>query len=73
MRKKLVNEKRDELKAMDPRDLIDRICAYPDQHILNCRDHVPGHRSQCHSERTDLHGRGETDLRNGLHPPSGTG
>ena len=35
MRKKLVNEKRDELKAMDPRDLIDRICAYPDQHILN--------------------------------------
>lgn len=35
MRKKLVNEKREALKKLSPKDLIDRICKYPDQNYLN--------------------------------------
>ena len=35
MRKKLVNEKRDELKSMSRTDFIDRICSYPNQALLN--------------------------------------
>ena len=35
MRKKLVNEKRDELKSMPRTDFIDRICSYPNQALLN--------------------------------------
>ena len=35
MRKKLVNEKRDMLKQMSPRDLVDKIVDYPNQTILN--------------------------------------
>lgn len=35
MQKKLVSEKRDELKALDAKSLVDRILAYPDQDYLN--------------------------------------
>ena len=33
--KKLVNEKRDEMKNLEPKELIDRILSYPDQDSLN--------------------------------------
>ncbi len=35
MRKKLVNEKRDELKQLTPRELVDRILEFPDATVLN--------------------------------------
>lgn len=35
MQKKLVNEKRTALKKLDRKELIDRICAYPNQDLLN--------------------------------------
>ena len=38
MRKKLINEKRSELKQMDRRDLVDTICSYPNQDLLNCQE-----------------------------------
>lgn len=38
MHKKLVNQKRDELKKLSQKDFIDRICAYPNQDLLNLDD-----------------------------------
>ena len=35
MAKTLVNQKRDELKKLNPRKLIDRICRFSDQELLN--------------------------------------
>ena len=35
MAKKLVNQKRDELKSLSNRDLVDRILSYANQDLLN--------------------------------------